>query len=106
MFWRCLGGVSEVFDVVSLSRDANEIGIVAVYPNPTMAEVTIEINTEIKERGVVKVLSADGTEVLYKATYGVGHNKLTLDFSQFANGVYFISYQDSQTDSIKKIIKK
>lgn len=99
-------GAKTLIDPISLSRKVEDIGIVSIYPNPATNEVTIGINLEQKERGLLEVKSTDGTTVMYKLTYGVGLNKLTLDVSNLASGVYFISYQDSQIDSIKKIIKK
>ncbi|NRA11151.1 MAG: T9SS type A sorting domain-containing protein [Crocinitomicaceae bacterium] len=99
-------GAKTLIDPISLNRISNEVGIVNLYPNPATENVTVMLNLETKEYGMLEVKSTDGTIVLVKQTYGAENNRMTLDLSSLSSGVYFVTYQDSQVESVKRLIKQ
>ena len=71
-----------------------------VYPNPTVASLTID-NKE-KEELTYTLLNTQGVTV-YKGTVGAS-NKATIATDEFANGVYFLQLSTSSITNTQRVI--
>lgn len=74
----------------------------SVHPNPTSNFITIQSNTE--DTYSVKITNVLGQSVL--STIMKTSNKMMIDLSGLASGVYFISLTKGNSQTVKKIIKE
>jgi hypothetical protein len=82
--------------LVSINEKSNdELGL-SIYPNPTSGLITI-YNKAIKENTNIQVISMDGRIIKEELT---NQPSITIDMSEFSNGVYFIRIDET----IKKLI--
>ena len=77
-------------------EEVNSIKI-KVYPNPVQDQLYVHTQEELKE---INLISFTGQ--LLQTWY----NATTLDVSNYANGVYFLQINTSNTSTVEKIIKK
>jgi Secretion system C-terminal sorting domain len=98
-------GKTTLSDAIALDRDFNDTGLIAVYPNPTTKELTLEINSTQGNTGIVQVLDSYGNITYETFISNSGYSKLFLDIEHLSCGIYFVSYKDAETNNIKKIIK-
>ncbi len=73
-----------------------------LYPNPTSAILTIELNT-INESTTIALYNSIG-QLLTKENLIT--TKRTIDLNNLANGIYFVKVQNENQFTIKKIIKQ
>jgi len=98
-------GESVLSEIVAVERVSEEEGIIAAYPNPMDNFITIELKSNKKINGVVDITNTNGQVMLSKEVYGKNILIESFDVSEFENGLYFISYEDENMKSTKKIIK-
>ncbi len=102
------GGVINSFGInickvsPSLSIKENELAGVKVYPNPTNGDITIDLGNNILE-GEINFLLTDiqGRQIMTKKLNGVIN---VLNLNKFSNGVYFLSVENGNKKTIKKIV--
>lgn len=70
-------------------------------PNPTPGIVYFENSTPFES---ISVYDLSGKEVLHKQLYN--KNKITVDFSNFSNGVYMVALKTGKSISVVKVIKQ
>jgi hypothetical protein len=76
-----------------------------VYPNPSQHSISIQLKNEVKDANV-KVYNTVGQLVHSAVLNGI---EVKMDISQFANGLYFISVTDKESNKIaapKKLLKQ
>lgn len=85
-------------------HETNPEGNIVMYPNPCNDALHIEFNRE-SELNEVKIITPDGKNVMNIPVNSGKVQMLTMDVSQFQNGVYFVVIQDDASTIIRKIIK-
>jgi hypothetical protein len=83
---------------------SQEVGDVMIYPNPTNAIINIDLGETVARK--IIIISSHG-EVVY-STNASEQNKLKVDMSAFADGIYMVQIQtaDSRMINRKVIIQK
>lgn len=71
-----------------------------VYPNPTSAELVVELNNNLVKTVVVTDLT--GRVVLTAE----GSNNLNLNMSNLANGVYYVKVSSDKASEVVKVVKQ
>jgi hypothetical protein len=78
-----------------------------VVPNPTSGQFSLIVDFAEKSKIEIKVVSLLGEEVLSESyNLGVGENKVKLNLTNQAQGVYFIRIKLGDDFFIKKIVKQ
>lgn len=90
----------------SLSVDENEFDNLSVYPNPTNGLLNIGSSNNL-DNAKVSVFDISG-RILSNSVNAkhTSSNELSLNMSQLASGVYFVTIEDRDHKSTKKIIKE
>lgn len=95
-------------EIVSVKQTASNIEQVAVYPNPIVSDVTVELETLTAGKAEIMITDITG-KVIDKTTVEVnqGFNKYTLNQTQqLTHGLYMISIvQNGQTIYNNKFVK-
>jgi hypothetical protein len=93
-------GKFEYSQIVATNCTLNKIGNIKVYPNPVSNELTIEItgNTVPVNFEIFDVLGS----VIYQGNL---MEKVTVQTSNFAHGVYLVKLENGKIFEFKKIIK-
>ena len=82
--------------------ELSEKPLINIYPNPTSGLLYIE--GDLRKKAEVNLFGMDGRE--YKVVVNItSDEKLTVDLSHIASGVYFLKIQSGDQTLIKKVIK-
>ncbi|MGZ3899329.1 MAG: T9SS type A sorting domain-containing protein [Bacteroidia bacterium] len=73
----------------------------AVYPNPTNGELTIELNNGAAKS--IELADLTGRVIYSESTF---KDKTSLNLAAFANGVYFVKIKSAEQTEIIKVIKQ
>ena len=98
-------GETEFSNLVQLNREQSfDINI---FPNPAKSKLNIEFYSDSSGDAVVKIYNSLGQE-LYKSykNYTIGLNSFTFQFSNFAQGVYLITFETEGKKTVHKIVKE
>jgi hypothetical protein len=94
-------------NIITLANGENAGVLVDVYPNPTFNAVT-NIYIKVKENGLwhVSVINRLG-QVVKRDNYNLvkGANKLKMNLSNFAPGVYFLTLENNGQFITRKVVK-
>ncbi len=101
-----LNGHRELSEIIALDRKNSIRGLIAAYPNPTTGKIITEVNGVKGSRGVISVTDMNGTLVQQKTVYTTGIEKHKFDLSNYEPGMYFVRYQDNDSDQTIKLIKQ
>lgn len=101
------GSITTHSHVINLIR-TTQGSIVKMYPNPTHHTITVELHAATSQQTLVSVSDMSGRVVkTVQANTVAGNNKLELDLSTMAAGVYTIQvYENSQRTVVEKIEKR
>jgi hypothetical protein len=89
----------------TLSIVGNEFENLSVFPNPTNNLLTIK-STDLLSEAVIEVYDMLGRQLKqYLPLNTINTNTLTVDFSAFANGTYFLTIKTKEHKSTRRIIK-
>ncbi len=95
---QCLSGFLANVDDINEQQD-----VISVFPNPVKDILNIRINTSDKSNITVIIKNVISGEF---GRLSVCEPEQTIDFSQYPNGIYFLSvFQNNKFISVKKIIK-
>ncbi|MGB1268710.1 MAG: M36 family metallopeptidase [Flavobacteriaceae bacterium] len=90
----------------SLSVNENEFDNLSIYPNPTSGILSIGSSNNL-DAAIVSVYDIAGRALNNAvAAKHNSSNELSLNMSQLASGVYFVTIEDRDHKSTKKIIKE
>ena len=78
---------------------------VTVYPNPTEGEVNLSVSNG-KEDAVSDVAVYDVSGTLLKTLQMEGNTSVSIDLSDYPDGIYLIDFHQEESVSYYKIIKK
>lgn len=93
-------------DVSGISENSNASNLNA-FPNPASEQLYIELNSEVPATYTMRIFDITGTEVLSQQNIVVsGQRIIEVDnFSELANGVYFITVSNSSGTATSKVVK-
>jgi uncharacterized repeat protein (TIGR03803 family) len=87
-------------------KDINT-GSIKYYPNPTNGILTIELSiANSNELRVVNICNATGAVVNQLKIAANAGNKMQIDLSKYAKGIYFIQVKTASVNSTERIILK
>ncbi len=97
-------GTATSSEIISLQRDAKFSGVVTAYPNPTNSNLTIEVQSN--KKGELLILTDLNGSTLIKKELDGSFQKIDLDLSQYASGLYLLQYKGfNGRQSVTKITK-
>ncbi len=77
--------------------------ILSIYPNPTNGIINIVFNSDIARKNVnVQLMNSLGQEIMQ--TVNADKDFLSLDVSNYAEGIYYIVVNDEYSSTIRKFI--
>ena len=93
--------ISDTVTITTIGIEEEESGAFTVYPNPTKGDLIVQINKKNFES--LRIINLLG-EVLIDETIDFQENKIVLNLSSFADGVYYIQLSSSEEKYLKKLI--
>lgn len=78
---------------------------VVVYPNPTEGEINLSISNSTEE-STSEITVYNNSGQLLITLQGKGNTTIPIDLSPYNNGIYLINFQQGESKSFYKIIKK
>jgi len=84
----------------------NMFGIDAVYPNPTMGSIKVEVTVPRSVGATISIHNVFGEMILYKRlnlSHGTSH--VEIDLTDVASGVYFVSVSSEIGTTTHSILK-
>ena len=94
-------GQFEYTKIITVSCGDAKLKDVKIYPNPATDEVTMEITGNMESVNF-EIINSTG-EVIYKGNF---NEKMTLQTSSFAAGIYVIKFANDYISECKKLIKQ
>jgi hypothetical protein len=94
-------GQFEYSKIITVSCGDAKLKDVKIYPNPATDEVTMEITGNMESVNF-EIINSTG-EVIYKGNF---NEKMTLQTSSFAAGIYVIKFANDYISECKKLIKQ
>ncbi|MEL7424333.1 MAG: T9SS type A sorting domain-containing protein [Bacteroidota bacterium] len=94
-----------ISDIVG-TQELTEVSEISMFPNPANEMLRVDFNLEQASQLQVEVFNATGQRVqqLGAENYNTGRNQLSLDVSQFANGVYFLRMFNADRELNRRFI--
>lgn len=94
--------VSSCYNYNGLTTNKFNKEMVEVFPNPVTSKLTIRLPNTIN-KATVSVVSIEGKEILKTAIEKRQHE---IEFSQFANGIYFVNIENGGRTLSYKVVKE
>jgi len=94
--------ISNCVNFNTLGLDDFNKKTVEVFPNPVTSKLTIRI-PETVNKAILSIVSIEGKEVLKKP---IDKQYFEVDFSQYANGIYFINIKNEGQILSYKVVKE
>ncbi|MBA3704627.1 MAG: M4 family metallopeptidase [Bacteroidetes bacterium] len=92
--------------LLSVDNSNNPFSSMIIYPSPSNGKFTLELGLSQNEKTELKIVNALGQIIKTENhNFASGNNKLSLDISDFRNGVYFIELKTSSNVIVKRITK-
>ena len=85
-----------------LSIDDNDLVHFSIYPNPTNGTTTLSVSSELGANSSIVITNQVGQTI---KTQSFLNNESTIDLTQYAKGVYFITVYADGLSTTKRIIK-
>ena len=99
-------GSVEYSNTVTLTR-RSDFGIVELAPVPAINLLNVAFNTVEEAVTRVEILSVSGRVLsVVEVESGIGINRVQLDITDYASGIYLISVANGENHEIKKFIKE
>ncbi|MFK7785368.1 MAG: T9SS type A sorting domain-containing protein, partial [Crocinitomicaceae bacterium] len=99
-------GDREKSEIVAINRESDHEGLITVYPNPSTAEITAEINGNKGRSGLISITNIHGVVTHEQEIFTSGIKKYKFDLNNCFPGVYFVRYQDDNSSRTVKLIKQ
>ncbi len=94
-------------DVVVIKRAAHINGIQSITPVPTESTINVELNSPETIESVINISDLSGKIILsHKVSLVSGYNNLTIDVSSLISGLYFVNWNDGDSNYTQKIVKQ
>jgi len=75
---------------------------VTIYPNPTTDKITFSLNGNSAEKPIISIFNVAGQKIMYEQFNG--QNKIEMDVSTLAKGIYFMKIQSNAGIVSKKLV--
>ncbi len=92
-------GEKQRFDIISLSYETKNVGILNIYPNPTKNTLYVEVNTENSDDEDIEILNEVGNLVKTEHIYTHNNATIPINIQNLEIGFYFIHLKNSQNQS-------
>jgi 3D (Asp-Asp-Asp) domain-containing protein len=79
-------------------------GVIALYPNPTYGNITLELNDVLIDKYSISVKNLLGQEIYSVEKIVNGFMKQNIDLSNYSRGSYLVTVKNSVTSISQKII--
>ena len=87
-----------------VNSNFNENNLLSIYPNPTSGEINVSFYNY--NQSYLKIINLLG-EVIYRQNFSeYGNQLLTIDLSEFSNGIYILELKNDKDIINEKIILK
>jgi len=96
--------VEVIANVVGVEEQKEQM--FAIYPNPTVEVLNVQLNNNITQNISLIVLDETGRKVMTSSFSGLSEKTLTLDVSQLAAGVYSLEISSGNAHSVQEFVKK
>src|SRR5690606_23770724 len=83
-----------------------QAGEFLMYPNPASNEVFIQFYNNISSTAEIRINNALGQLVYNSNTQLNAENRVTVNTSSFASGMYFVAIKNGEQTQIKKLLVK
>ena len=104
-----LGSSSQYFGMVRYDRNTDVPEIKKepqmIYPNPTNGTVNIKLDCS-SENQFYEIYNSNSALLNPSKKIPIGLNNLSIDFTKYTNGIYFLRIYCGKTFSTFKIVKK
>lgn len=77
-----------------------------IYPNPSQSKITIEFSLAETKNVFIEIKNTLGQTIKTIDNREISTNKIEIDVSKFANGLYFVQIQSENTILCKKFVKQ
>jgi photosystem II stability/assembly factor-like uncharacterized protein len=104
--WLCTAG-GRIFSCayfVDIKEDKNARNI-SIFPNPVSDILNIELNDPNEDDVLVNVFALDGKLILSKSYPSNNKRNITVNFSGFSKGIYFVNLCGSDHSECFKVLK-
>jgi photosystem II stability/assembly factor-like uncharacterized protein len=104
--WICTAG-GRIFSSAYFvgTKEDNIDNKISAYPNPVNEVLNMDLNSWDEKQVIIKTFSIDG-RLLSKQIYSlISYKKITLDFSGFPKGIYFVTICGTNYCESHKILK-
>lgn len=92
-------------EIISIKKETDKIGILAIYPNPAKNIFFIDIKTEYPQNSEIQTLNQIGHPVFTQQIFIKNTTTIQLNIEGLENGIYFVKHTDDLNKStIKKLI--
>jgi hypothetical protein len=98
------GRVFSCADFVGINEDTNVADII-IYPNPVNDQLNIELNDKALGDFYLKIYSVDGKLLMVREYQSLQEEKISIDFSTFIPGIYFLYLHGTHNSSCFKVKK-
>ena len=93
--------------ITSVASVETDILNIKLYPNPAVSYVDLELSLQKAESITIQLLNNAGQVVHTKTEFGTsGQNTFTIDLSNFANGLYYVSISSTEGKFTKTLLKQ
>lgn len=99
-------GGTEKSEIITLDRNAKDIGLISIYPNPSETQITVEVNVSNNEGSLITIENLEGRLFKTHRINEHGMYKIQFDISDLERGIYIVRYSDSKATSVHKLILK
>jgi hypothetical protein len=102
--WRTDGTTDGPFTEIEIPVEVEDLGF-GMFPNPASNQLTVEVPMTADADVQVSIFDLAGkASVQEHRTLSKGDNRMTLDVSKLANGVYFVQVRNGEASHTRKLV--
>lgn len=102
--WRTDGSTDGQVTTIEIPLDFEDAGF-AMWPNPAIDHLTVEVPLEADSDVQVSIIDAAGkAAVQQQRTLVKGDNQFTLDLQGLSNGVYMVQVRNGEVAKVRKLV--
>jgi hypothetical protein len=98
-------GATETFDAIAVACISAESYEISIYPNPFKTEFILKFRNVKADKANIRFFDLLGSQVMEKEVDIKGIDKLTLDMSFLATGVYYLEFKAGDVNFRTKVVK-
>ncbi len=95
------------YDITSVENVAVDKLKIVAYPNPVISAVNMQFTLEYPEQIRLDIMNSNGQVVkTHFESASIGNNTSTINLSELASGIYYVSLRSKSGDFTKAIVKQ